>query len=64
MAEGIERQDQLDILRGLSCELGQGNHLAPAMREEALVHAMLEGTDAAEVRRFAAGPVSAFIALR
>jgi len=40
VAEGIERQDQLDILRGLSCELGQGDHLAPPMSEAALLAAM------------------------
>ena len=42
VAEGIDRQDQLDILRGLSCELGQGNHLAPPMRESALIAAMVQ----------------------
>lgn len=64
VAEGIERQEQLDILRALSCELGQGNHLSPPMREADLVHAMVEGGSAAEVRRFASGPVSAFMPLR
>jgi EAL domain-containing protein (putative c-di-GMP-specific phosphodiesterase class I) len=64
VAEGIERPEQLDILRGLACELGQGNWLAPAMREEELVAEMTEGHVAAEVRRFAPGTVSAFAPLR
>ena len=52
VAEGIERQDQLDILRGLSCELGQGNHLARPMREAALIALMVDRGDG-RVRRLA-----------
>jgi diguanylate cyclase (GGDEF)-like protein len=64
VAEGIERQEQLEVLRRLSCELGQGNWLAPAMREEELVAEMTEGHGPSEVRRFVLGAVSAFAPLR
>ena len=64
VAEGIERQDQLDILRGLSCELGQGNHLAPPMHEIALLAAMTE-PEAEQVRRVGSGsPVPGMTPLR
>ncbi|MFN8622936.1 MAG: EAL domain-containing protein [Chloroflexota bacterium] len=64
VAEGIEHQAQLDILRGLACELGQGNHLAPAMDEADLLAAMVEG-DGSPVRRAAGNvPVPGFTPLR
>jgi EAL domain-containing protein (putative c-di-GMP-specific phosphodiesterase class I) len=58
VAEGIERQDQLDILRGLACELGQGNHLARPMREAALIEAMVDRGDE-RIRRGTTSPVTA-----
>ena len=33
IAEGIENQKQLDILRDMGCDMGQGFHLAKPMRE-------------------------------
>jgi diguanylate cyclase (GGDEF)-like protein len=64
VAEGIERPEQLDILRGLACELGQGNWLARPMREEDLVAEMSDRRAASEVRRFSPGAVSAFAPMR
>jgi EAL domain-containing protein (putative c-di-GMP-specific phosphodiesterase class I) len=37
VAEGIERPDQLDSLRNLGCELGQGFLFAKALDQDALV---------------------------
>jgi EAL domain-containing protein (putative c-di-GMP-specific phosphodiesterase class I) len=34
IAEGIERADQVPALLELGCELGQGNHLSPALESE------------------------------
>jgi diguanylate cyclase (GGDEF)-like protein/PAS domain S-box-containing protein len=36
VAEGIERPEQVEALRGAGCELGQGFHLARPMESEAL----------------------------
>ncbi|MBN1170723.1 MAG: EAL domain-containing protein, partial [Micromonosporaceae bacterium] len=36
VAEGIEDRDQLQALRQLGCDLGQGYHLAPPLDPEAV----------------------------
>ncbi len=64
VAEGIERQDQLDVLRRLACELGQGNHLAPPMPEAELVAALVEDREPAMTLRRQPGAASALMPLR
>jgi EAL domain-containing protein (putative c-di-GMP-specific phosphodiesterase class I) len=46
VAEGIELPEQIDSLRGLGCELGQGFLFAKPMNEEALTE-YLDGAEEA-----------------
>lgn len=41
VAEGIETQKQLDMLRDLGCDLGQGYFLAPPLAEDAALEAFV-----------------------
>jgi EAL domain-containing protein (putative c-di-GMP-specific phosphodiesterase class I) len=34
IAEGIERAEQLDVVRSLGCDLAQGHHLSPPLPAE------------------------------
>jgi diguanylate cyclase (GGDEF)-like protein len=40
VAEGVERADQVDVLRSFGCELGQGYHLARPMSADAATDAI------------------------
>ena len=46
VAEGIELPEQIDSLRDLGCELGQGFLFAKPMNEEALVDYLVAGEEA------------------
>jgi len=48
VAEGIERPKQIDALRNLGCDLGQGFLFARPMSSEALSDYLVEGEDAAQ----------------